>query len=133
MKKFSSIVESVNNDVITFGEEIQINDYQFLLPVIINGEEMSTDDINFIIEPHEIQGETYYQPHIHIINSLQHQGYGYEIYLAFLHEFGNLYSSHWCRTNDKEIPAIYDKLSREPDIVVQKTDKYIYAYLKNQD
>ena len=133
MKKFSTILLEGFDNGIEFGEERQINDYQLLLPVIVDGKEMTEDEINFIIEPHEVNGETLYQPHIHIIDRLRHQGIGYRIYLAFLHEFGNLYSSHWCRTNDKEIPAIYDKLSREPGIRVVKTKDYYYAYLENQD
>ena len=133
MRKFSDIILESFDNGIQFGEEIQINNYQLLLPVIVDGQEMSVDDINFIIEPHEVNGETLYQPHINIIDRLQHHGLGYRIYLAFLHEFGNLYSSHWCRTNNKEIPAIYDKLSREPDIRVVKTKDYYYAYLENQE
>ena len=43
---------------IEFGEEKQINDYQFLLPVIVDGEEMSVDDVNFIIEPHNVRGKS---------------------------------------------------------------------------
>ena len=133
MRKFSDILLESFDNGIQFGEEIQINDYQLLLPVIVDGKEMSVDDVNFIIEPHEVNGETLYQPHINIIDRLQHQGLGYRIYLAFIHEFGNLYSSHWCRTNDKEIPVIYDKLSREPGIKVIKTKDYYYVYLENQE
>lgn len=125
------LFEAIGEEV-TFGEEIQINDYQVLLPVIVDGEEMSTDDVNFIIEPHTVHGEVLYQPHIHIIPRLQHQGLGFKIYKAFIHEFGNIYSSHWCRTNNLEIPAIYDKLAREPDITVEKNNKYYFAYLKGQ-
>jgi len=115
---------------IEFGEEIQINDFQVRLPVIVNGEEKSVDDINFIIEPHYVSGETLYQPHIFIDRKLQHQGLGYSIYKAFIHEFGNIYSSHWCRTNDKELPAIFTKLSREEDIAVERNNKYDFAYLR---
>lgn len=123
------IKESIySKDDVTFGEEKQINDYQFLLPVTIDGKEYSTDDINFIIEPHDINGKTFYQPHINIIEPLRHQGYGFRIYRAFIYEFGNIYASHWCRTNQVEIPAIYDKLSREPGIKVEKTSKYFFAY-----
>lgn len=125
------INEAYEGDV-TFGEEIQINDYQVLLPVIVDGKEMSTDDINFIIEPHNVGGEVLYQPHIHICDRLQHQGLGFRIYKAFIHEFGNIYSSHWCRTNNKEIPAIFNKLSKEDDIAVEKNNKYYFAYLKGQ-
>lgn len=123
------INESIEGDI-TFGEEVQINDYQVRLPVIVNGKEMSVDDVNFIIEPHYVAGETLYQPHIFIDERLQHQGLGYGIYKAFIHEFGNIYSSHWCRTNNVEIPAIFNKLSREDDITVEKNNKYYFAYLK---
>ena len=125
------LYEAIGEEV-TFGEEIQINDYQVLLPVIVDGEEMSVDDVNFIIEPHVVRGETLYQPHIHICDRLQHQGLGYKIYKAFIHEFGNLYSSHWCRTNNREIPAIYDKLAKEDDITVERTSEYYFAYLTGQ-
>ena len=117
---------------IDFGEEIQINNYQFRLPVIVNGKEMSVDDINFIIEPHNVGGETLYQPHIFIDDKLQHQGIGYAIFKAFIYEFGNIYSSHWCRTNNAEIISIFNKLSREEDITVERNNKYYFAYLKGQ-
>ena len=118
------------NSEITFGEEIQINDWQVRLPVIVDGKEMSVDDVNFIIEPHYVSGETLYQPHIFIDERLQHQGLGFGIYKAFIHEFGNIYSSHWCRTNNVEIPAIFNKLSKEDDITVERNNKYYFAYLK---
>jgi hypothetical protein len=117
---------------IEFGEEVQINNYQVRFPIIINGIEVSVDDVNFIIEPHYVGGETLYQPHIFIDEKLQHQGLGFQIYKAFIHEFGNLYSSHWCRTNNLEIPAIYNKLAKEPDITVERNNKYYFAYLKGQ-
>lgn len=123
------INESIEGDI-TFGEEVPINDWQARLPVIVNGKEMSVDDVDFIIEPHYVAGETLYQPHIFIDERLQHQGLGFGIYKAFIHEFGNIYSSHWCRTNNKEIPAIFNKLALEDDIVVEKNNKYYFAYLK---
>ena len=125
------INEHIEGDI-TFGEEIQINNYQVRLPVIVNGKEMSVDEVNFIIEPHQVSGETLYQPHIFIADKLQHQGLGFGIYKAFIHEFGNIYSSHWCRTNNVEIPAIFNKLEREPDIAVEKNNKYYFAYVKGQ-
>jgi hypothetical protein len=133
MKKFHTILLENTNWDITFGEEIQINDFQFRLPVIVNGREMSVEDINFIIEPHTVSGETLYQPHIFIEEKLQHQGIGYGIYNKFIHEFGNIYSSHWCRTNNAEIISIFNRLSKEPDITVEKNSKYYLAYLKNQE
>lgn len=123
----------MNDTNITFGKEIQINNYQFLLPVIVDGVEMSTNDINFIIEPHKIGRELFYQQHIHIIEKFRHQGLGYRIYKSFIYEFGNIYSSHWCRTNHLEIPKIYEKLSKEKDFILIKTNKYFYVYLKDQN
>jgi len=117
---------------IEFGEEIQINNYQVRIPIIVDGKEMSVDEINFIIEPHYVGGETLYQPHIFIDKKLQHQGLGFQIYKEFIHEFGNIYSSHWCRTNNVEIPAIFNKLEKEPDITVERNNKYYFAYLKGQ-
>lgn len=117
---------------ITFGDELQINNFQFRLPVIVSGKEMSVDEVNFIIEPHDVSGETLYQPHIFIDEKLQHQGLGFSIYKAFIHEFGNIYSSHWCRTNNKEIPAIFNKLALEDDITVERNNKYYFAYLNGQ-
>lgn len=125
------INESTFHGEITFGEEIPVyKDRQVRLPVIVDGKEMSVDEVNFIIEPHYVAGETLYQPHIFIVDRLQHQGLGYAIYKAFIYEFGNIYSSHWCRTNDKEIPAIFNKLEREEDIAVERNNKYDFAYLK---
>ena len=81
----------INDEIeIKFGEEKQINNYQLLLPVIVNDEEISTDDINFIIEPHNVQGRSLYQPHIKIIPKYQHQGLGYKIFKTFLFEFGRI-------------------------------------------
>jgi hypothetical protein len=117
---------------IEFGEEIQINKYQVRIPIIVNGKEMSVDEVNFIIEPHYVHNEVLYQPHIFIDEKLRHQGLGFQIYKAFIHEFGNMYSSHWCRTNNVEIPAIYNKLAKEPDITVERNNKYYFAYLKGQ-
>ena len=123
------INEHIEGDI-TFGEEIQINDYQVRLPVIVNGKKMSVDDVNFIIEPHYVSGETLYQPHIFISDKLQYQGLGFGIYKAFIYEFGNIYSSHWCRTNNEAISAIFNKLEREPGITVERNNKYYFAYLK---
>lgn len=122
----------MNKDNIEFGEEIQINDKQVILPVIIDGNRMSTDEINFIIEIHNVRGEALYQPHIHITSRLQHQGLCYRIYKAFIYEFGNLYSSHWCRTNKEEMPKIYAKLAKEKDFECNYNDKYYFISLKDQ-
>jgi len=110
-------------------DPVQVNDYQFQMKTTINGTPYSVEDINFLIEPHELGDFTLYQPHLHISSRLQHQGLGYALYLAFIHEFGNLYSSHWCRTNQNEIPAIYAKLNNEPDITVTNNKKYYLATL----
>ena len=128
MRKINERIEGE----VTFGDEIQINNYQVRLPVIVNGKEMSLDEVNFIIEPHDVSGETLYQPHIFIEDKLQHQGLGFKIYKAFIHEFGNIYSSHWCRKNNIEIPTIFSKLALEDDITVERNNNYYFAYLNGQ-
>ena len=128
MKKFSNI-----KDQITFGEEIQIEGMEaVLLPVIINGKEMSTDDIKFSITPEYLDNKICYRPDILIKDELRHQGLGYKIYNAFIHEFGNIVSPDSFRENDVEIPKIYAKLSKEPDVVVERKPGGYYAYLKSQ-
>lgn len=134
MKKLSYILlESIDGEI-TFGEEIQIEDKEaVLLPVIINGVEMSTNDIKFTITPEYLDDKICYRPDILIREDLRHKGLGFKIYKAFIHEFGNIISPDAFRTNNLEIPKIYDKLSREPDIVVERKPGGYYAYLKDQD
>lgn len=134
MKKLSYILlESIDGEI-TFGEEIQIEDKEaVILPVIINGVEMSTDEINFTITPEYLDNKICYRPDILIRPDLRGKGLGFKIYNAFIHEFGNIISPDGFRTNNVEIPKIYDKLSREPDIVVEKKPGGYYAYLKNQE
>ena len=123
----------VNDETkIEFGEEKQINDYQFLLPVIVDDEEMSIDDVNFIIEPHNVRGKSLYQPHIKIVPKYQHQGLRYKIFKAFLFEFGNIYCSHWCVVNKPVIFKILDKLGREPGVTrFERTKDYYYISIEN--
>lgn len=134
MKKFSNIILESVDDEITFGEEIQIEDKEaVILPVIVNGVEMPIEDINFTITPEYLDNKICYRPDILIRKELRGKGLGYKIYKAFLHEFGNLISPDAYRTNNVEIPKIYDKLSREPDIVVERKPGGYYAYLKGQE
>ena len=134
MRKLSNILLESINDEITFGEEIQIEDKEaVILPVIINGKEMSIDDIKFTITPEYLDNKICYRPDILIREELRHQGLGYKIYKAFIHEFGNIISPDAYRTNKVEIPRIYDKLSREPDIIVERKPGGYYAYLKGQN
>ena len=121
MKKLSYILlESIDGEI-TFGEEIQIEDKEaVILPVIINGVEMSTDEINFTITPEYLDNKICYRPDILIRPDLRGKGLGFK-------------SPDGFRTNNVEIPKIYDKLSREPDIVVEKKPGGYYAYLKNQE
>ena len=133
LERLVRFINEGNDTGVTFGEERQINDYQFLLPVIVDGKEMDENDINFIIEPHTVGGKILYQPHIHIREDLRGQGLGTRIYKAFIYEFGNLYSHYWCRTNSLEIPKMYRRLSKNPDFRFIKTNKYYYIELKNQE
>lgn len=131
MKKLSDL--DFHNAEITFGEETPMyGDRQSRLEVIVDGKVMDVADVNFIVEPHIVHGQTLYQTHIFIADELQHKGLGYNIYKTFVHEFGNIYSSHWCRKNNKEIISIFKRLATEPDITVEKTSEYYLAYLKNQ-
>lgn len=131
MKKLSD--KRFQNAEITFGEEIQIEGMEaVLLPVIINGKEIPVDDIKFTISPEYLDHKIYYRPDILICKELRGQGLGYNIYKAFIHEFGNIISPDSFRENNVEIPKIYDKLSKEPDIIVQKKIGGYYAYLKSQ-
>lgn len=117
---------------IEFGEEKQINDYQFLLPVIVDGKKMSVDEVNFIVEPHNVQGKSLYQPHINIVPKYQHLGLGYKIFKTFLFEFGNIYCWNWCVVNKPVIFKILDKLGKEPDVTIfEKTKDYYYISVEN--
>lgn len=133
MRKFSDILlESIDYDI-SFGEEIPIDGKEaVLLPIIVNGVEMSTDDIKFTITPEYLDNKFCYRPDILIKKELRGKGLGYNIYKAFLHEFGNIISPDAFRENNVEIPKIYDRLSREPDIVVERKPGGYYAYLKGQ-
>ena len=85
MKKLSTIFENHNINI-TFGEEIQIEDKEaVMLPVIVNGVEMSTDDIKFSITPEYLDNKFYYRPDIFIKKELRGKGLGYNIYKAFIH------------------------------------------------
>lgn len=108
---------------IEFGKEIQINNYQFLLPVIVDGVEMSVDEVNFIVEPHNVGGKSFYQPHIKIVPKYQHQGLGYGIFKSFLFEFGNIYCYKWCTVNPVAIGAIFDKLKLEHGVTHYEENK----------
>lgn len=99
--------------------------------VIVNGEEMSVDKVNFIIQMHYINDATYYQPHILIAPDYQHKGLGYAIYAAFIRTYGNLYSQHWMRANNEEMPRIWEKLKSEPDIMVGEDENCYVAIRKD--
>lgn len=135
--QYKRIMEAYGqNDGVEFGEPVAIAAQQVRFPVSIDGVAYSTEQINFIIEPHVIQGATLYQPHIFIAPELQQKGFGYRIYRRFVHEYGNLYSSEWSKTNKTgAIDKIYQRLGQEPDITViydeDKQGKYLIAYLTN--
>lgn len=121
-----------SNNVVTLGEPVYPEDFPdqdtFLIPVILDGEEISTDEINLLITPFKKDGRILYRPDINLYSYYQHQGLGYKIYLAFLRKYGNLMSYNRFRINNKELPRIYDKLSKEPGINVEKTSEGIFVY-----
>lgn len=121
-----------SNQVVTLGEPIQPEDYPdpdaVLIPIILDGEEISTNEISLLITPFEKEGKILYRPDINLYSYYQHQGLGYKIYLEFLKQYGNLMSYNRFRMNTKEMPRIYDKLAKEPGINVEKTSEGIFAY-----
>ena len=72
-----------------------------------------------------------YQIHLHLAKSLQGQGIGYKIYKKFIAEFGHVYSGHGRRLNDKEVPAIWNKLKNDPDVECDSTINGDICFLKN--
>ena len=121
-----------SNKIVTLGEPVYPEDFPdpdtVLIPVILDGKEISTDEISLLITPFEKDGQILYRPDINLYKWYQHQGLGYQIYLEFLRQYGNLMSYDKFRINNKEIPKIYDKLSKEPGINVEKTSEGIFAY-----
>ena len=140
MKKFSSILlegvsvvlgEEEPFDEIDSSDDIHFPEGSFLIPIILNGVEYGTNEINFTVVPitkmdHGVE-KTLYRPDIKIAKELRHQGIGYKIYKEFINKYGNLISINQYRQNDVEIPRIYDKLSREENINVLKDDNCIFA------
>lgn len=122
-------------DGVAFGEPKAINGRQVNIPVSIDGQNYSAEEINFIIEPHMMGGTQLYQPHIFIKPELQRHGFAYRIYRAFIREYGNLYSRAYSVVDKTgAIQKIYQKLAQEPDInIINDTDEqgsYVIAYLK---
>lgn len=120
-----------NSHIVKFGEPEPFGPKQYKMPVTIDGVDYSYEEIGFLIEPHHVNGNELYQPHIHIAPELQKQGFGYAIYKEFINEYGNLYSSQWCVTNETgAIKKIYERLAEEPNFDSIKGDGYIIIYLK---
>lgn len=123
--------ERESSHKVKFGEPVPFGPKQYKVPVNIDGVDFSYEEIGFLIEPHHVDGNELYQPHIHILPELQKQGFGYAIYKQFINEYGNLYSSQWCVTNETgAIRKIYERLAKEPNFGSIKEDGYIIIYLK---
>jgi len=128
MKKFSTILLEDVNDVITFGDEEPVEEFEdlgvFELPIQINGIEYSTDELKLVVEPQTIVDrngveKTLYRLDINLLPQFRHKGYGYKIYKEFVLNYGNLIDRGMNRENFNEMPKIFDKLSREPGINVK--------------
>ena len=136
-EQFNQLLKEYNiSDNIIFGEPVAINGRQVRIPVSIDGKSYSEEEINFIIEPHNMGGTELYQPHIFISPDLQQHGFGYRIYRAFVREYGNLYSREYSVVNKTgAISKIYQRLAQEPDIdIVYDGDRqgnYLIVYLSN--
>ena len=121
-----------SNKVVTLGEPVYPEDFPdpnaVLIPIILDGKEMSTDEISLLITPFEEDGQVLYRPDINLYKKYQRKGLGYQIYLEFLRQYGNLMSYNKFRINNIAIPKIYDQLSKEPGINVEKTSEGIFAY-----
>lgn len=136
-KQFNQLLKEYNiTDNIILGEPVAINGRQVKIPVSIDGKSYSEEEINFIIEPHNMGGTELYQPHIFISPDLQQHGFGYRIYRAFIREYGNLYSREYSVVNKTgAISKIYQRLAQEPDIDVaydrDGQGNYLIAYLSD--
>jgi hypothetical protein len=95
--------------------------------VVVNNVEIPTQLVNIELQivPIRIsETNTLRLPQIHIIldESIRGHGVGTKLYKALINQFGGIYSSGGRRVNDESISAIYNKLSREPNIDVYWID-----------
>lgn len=90
------------------GEESPIE-----LEVIIANQPELSSGIKFYIQ---VTSNDLFQVHISITPELQGLGLGTKIYESFIKIYGHIYSGKGRRFNNKEIPAIYNKLKNVSDI-----------------
>jgi hypothetical protein len=100
---------------ITFEEgDIEIDNCE-RIHVIIKGVQMPTNIINLRAQQTRL-GKI--QLHIFLDESVRGNGVATKIYIAFIHEFGSVYSGFGRVMNERAILSIYKNLSKEADISV---------------
>ena len=127
MKKLSeSLITDgpYSNSTVKLGEPEDILDYPDPyareIPIIIDGIEQSTDELNLIMTPFEKNGQTLYRLDINLYKKYRNQGLGFKIYKEFLYKYGNIMGYKKFRMNNAEIPAIYKKLANLPGVNMEK-------------
>lgn len=104
------------------------------LIVSVKGEEIPTDIINLKAQQTRL-GKI--QLHTFISDEFQKMGIATKVYIAFIHQFGGIYSGFGRVMNMDGIMSIYKKLSQEPDVEVFVINGYdgkpigVEARLKN--
>lgn len=89
--KVNLIMEFNNEIKINFGDKIKIDGTHFILPVVVNDNEISVDDIKVIIELCNVQDRILHKLHIDIMSKYQNLGLKYRIIKEFVCRFGNIY------------------------------------------
>lgn len=135
MKKLSEslITDGLySNSKVKLGEPEDILDYPDPdareIPIIIDGIEQSTDELNLIMTPFEKNGQTLYRLDINLYKKYRNQGLGFKIYKEFLYKYGNIMGYKKFRMNNAEIPAIYKKLANLPGVNMKKYGDDFFVY-----
>lgn len=87
--------------------------------VEINGVEMPLWVVDLKCEKIKLNGEVVYAPHIEVNEKYRHLGLGFKLYKAFLECVGNMCRNERHTYNREEMPHIYNKLNKEPNIEVE--------------
>lgn len=95
---------TINASDIELEEDFEQND-KIYFNVIINNQ--IETGIDFYIQ---VINNELYHPHITVHKDLRNKGIAKAVYEKFITEFGNLYTSDGRRTNNNEIPKIYEYL-----------------------
>lgn len=121
IKHYQDLVKSANIDNVKILEDDE--DGNILSYVInINGASIPKCLIMFEAQIPNENTDFYrrglVQLHIILDTSLQRLGLGTKLYTVYLYKIGNIYSGAGYRHNDRDIPKIYDKLSKNKDFIV---------------